>query len=118
MNNLKERKPAVKITLISGREIIANVDLNLVEKAIEFSKMLKIDWMLINSSSISTVELYEPDKIEDFIFSITDGILKARLIQIRKERKEKNLSLNSVQHLMQIYTDRFWEINNDKSQEW
>lgn len=43
MNELKERKPAVKITLISGREIIANVNLNLVEKAIEFSKMLKID---------------------------------------------------------------------------
>lgn len=43
MNELKERKPAVKITLISGREIIANVNLNLVEKAIEFSKMLKVD---------------------------------------------------------------------------
>ena len=118
MNELKERKPAVKITLISGREIIANVNLNLVEKAMEFSKMLKVDWMLINSSSISTVEIYEPDKIEDFIFSITDRMVKGRLLQIRKERKEKNLPLNSVQHLMQIYTDRFWEISNEESQEW
>jgi len=118
MNELKERKPAVKITLISGREIIANVNLNLVEKAIEFSKMLKIDWMLINSSSISTVEIYEPDKVEDFIFSITDLKIRSKLLQIRKERKDKNLPLNSVQHLMQIYTNRFWEINNVESQEW
>lgn len=118
MNELKERKPAVKITLISGREIIANVNLNLVEKAIEFSKMLKVDWMLINSSSISTVEIYEPDKIEDFILSITDTRIRSKLLQIRRERKEKNLSLNSVQHLMQIYTDRFWEIKNGESQEW
>lgn len=118
MNELKERKPAVKITLISGREIIANVDLNIVEKAIEFSKMLKIDWMLINSSSISTVELYEPDKVEDFIFSITDLKVRSKLLQIRKERKEKGLSLNSVQHLMQIYTDRFWEISNVESNKW
>ncbi len=117
MSNLKERKPSVKIILISGREIIANVDLNTIEKAIEFSKMLKINWMLINSNSISTVELYEPDKIEDFIFSITDTIIRSRLLQIRKERKDKNLSLNSIQHLMQIYTDRFWEINNEESQE-
>ena len=63
--------------------------------------------MLINSNSISTVELYEPDKVEDFIFSITDRTMKDRLLEIRKERKEKNLPLNSVQHLMQIYTDRF-----------
>ena len=118
MNELKERKPAVKITLISGREIIANVNLNLVEKAIEFSKMLKIDWMLINSSSISTVEIYEPDKVEDFIFSITDLKVRSKLLQIRSERKDKNLPLNSVQHLMQIYTNRFWEINNGESQEW
>lgn len=63
--------------------------------------------MLINSSSISTVEIYEPDKIEDFILSITDTRIRSKLLQIRRERKEKNLSLNSVQHLMQIYTDRF-----------
>ena len=114
MNEIKEWKPLVKITLISGREIFTAVDISLLNKSLENSKFVKLNWMLINSWSVSTVEPYNGNDVDQYIVSITDSVIRERLREIQKERKMKNLSLNWVKHLIQIYTDRFWEIKNDK----
>lgn len=118
MADLAESKPLYKITLISGREIITSINMDLMEKAIASSKMIKAAGVLINSSSISTVEPYRWDDIDHFLVGITDPIMKDQLQEILKERKSKNLQTRGVEHLMQIYTDRFWEISNDKTNEW
>lgn len=114
MNEIKEWKPLVKITLISGREIITSISLEMIEKAIQNKVMIKTWWVLINSGSISTVEPYNWNEIDQYIVSITDSVMRERLQEIQKERKNKNFSINWVKHLIQIYTDRFWEIKNDK----
>jgi hypothetical protein len=41
MKELAESKPLYKITLISGREIITSINMDLMEKAIASSKMIK-----------------------------------------------------------------------------
>jgi molybdenum cofactor biosynthesis enzyme MoaA len=116
MWELTESKPLVKITLISGREFIADINQEVLQKAMEMgTKIVKINWILINVWSISTVEPYNADVIEQFINWITDIGIKDRLWEIYKERKSKNLRIADVKHLMQIYTDRFWEISNEKS---
>jgi hypothetical protein len=114
MNEIKEWKPLVKITLISGREIFTAVDISLLNKSLENSKFVKLNWMLINSWSISTVEPYNGNDVDQYIVSITDSVIRERLREIQKERKAKNFSINWVKHLIQIYTDRFWEISNGK----
>jgi len=118
MADLAESKPLYKITLISGREIITSVSMDLIEKAMATSKMIKAAWVLINSSSISTVEQYRWDDIDHFLVWITDPIMKDKLQEIIKERKSKNLQTRGVEHLMQIYTDRYEKINNGECNEW
>ena len=118
MADLAESKPLYKITLISGREIITSINMDLMEKAIASSKMIKAAWVLINSSSISTIEPYRWDDIDHFLVWITDPIMKDQLQGILKERKSKNLQTRGVEHLMQIYTDRYKKINNEEINEW
>lgn len=118
MADLAESKPLYKITLISGREIITSINMDLMEKAIASCKMIKAAWVLINSSSISTIEPYRWDDIDHFLVWITDPTMKDQLQEILKERKSKNLQTRGVNHLMQIYTDRFWKISNEESDEW
>lgn len=118
MAELAESKPLYKITLISGREIITSINMDLMEKAIASSKMIKAAWILINSSSISTIEQYRWDDIDHFLVWITDPIMKDQLQEIIKERKSKNLQTRGVEHLMKIYTDRFWEISDAEDSEW
>lgn len=114
MGEIKERKPLVKVTLIGWREILTDVDLKKLEKAIEISKMVKINGILVNTSSISTLEPFEWDDMEVFILSISDPIVRSRLREILEERKSKHFLTNWVQHLISIYSDRFWEITIDK----
>ena len=118
MNTLAESKPLFKITLIGWREIITSINMDLMEKAITSSKMIKAWWILINSSSISTVEPYRWDDIDHFLVGITDPNLKDKLQEILKERKSKNLQTRWVEHLMSIYTDRYWEISNAEDEKW
>lgn len=119
MTELAESKPLYKITLIGGREIITSINMDLMEKAIAWNvKMIKAWWILINASSISTVEPYDGDDIDHYLIGIKDGILKTRLQEILTERKNRNLQTRWVKHLMQIYMDRFWEISDDKTNEW
>lgn len=118
MTKLAESKPLFKITLISGREIITSINMDLMEKAIANAKMIKAGGVLINSSSISTIEPYRWDDIDHFLVGITDPIMKDQLNEILNERKAKNLQTRGVEHLMKIYTDRFWEISNVEDSEW
>ena len=114
MNEIKEWKPLVKITLINWREIISNINIEKLEKAMSLWQMIKVNWILINSHSISTIENYNWNEIDQYIANITDELMKDRLLVIYNERKNKKLVTNWVKHLMQIFTDRFWEIKNDK----
>ena len=118
MADLAESKPLYKITLISGREIITSINMDLMEKAIANAKMIKAAWVLINSSSISTIEPYRWDDIDHFLVWITDPIMKDQLQEILKERKSKNLQTRGVEHLMQIYTDRYKKISDVEDTEW
>jgi hypothetical protein len=43
MNEIKEWKPLVKITLISGREIFTTVDIGLLNKSLENCKFVKLN---------------------------------------------------------------------------
>lgn len=118
MAELAESKPLYKITLISGREIITSINMELIEKAMANAKMIKAGGVLINSSSISTVEPYRWDDIDHFLVGITDPIMKDQLQEILQERKSKNLQTRGVEHLMSIYTDRYWKISNAEDEKW
>lgn len=119
MTELAESKPLYKITLIWGREIITSINMEVMEKAIAWNvKMIKAWWVLINTSSISTIEPYDGDDIDHYLIGISDGVLKTRLLEILTERKNRNLQTRGVKHLMQIYMDRFWKINDEETKEW
>lgn len=118
MTKLAESKPLRKVTLKSGREIITSITGDTIEKAVMTARMIKLAWILVNTDVISTVEPYRWDDIDHFLVGITDPIMKDQLNEILKERKSKNLQTRGVEHLMKIYTDRFWEINNAEDSEW
>lgn len=118
MKELAESKPLYKVTLKNGREIITSINSDLIEKAVMTAKMIKLSWILVNTDMISTVEPYNGDDIDHYLVWLNDDVMIDRLKKILLERKGKNLQTRWVKHLMQIYTDRFWEISNDKSQEW
>lgn len=118
MTKLTESKPLRKVTLKSGREIITSITGDTIEKAVMTARMIKLAWILVNTDVISTVEPYRGDDIDHFLIGITDPIMKDKLQEILKERKSKNLQTRGVEHLMQIYTDRYEKINNEENKEW
>ena len=60
----------------------------------------------MNVNEIKFVEPYVPNDIEIFIATQTDPEVKKQLQQIMKERQEKNLKTNGVDHLRNIYETR------------
>ena len=118
MNQLKEWKELSKIVLIGWKEFITDTPKDLLYKAIETGKIIKIDWKMINTASISYVEPFLANEIDQFVISITDLQVKERLQGIIKERKEKNLTINGLEHLLSIYISRFWEISTIEVNKW
>ena len=118
MNELKEYKELTKIVLIGWKEFITDTPKEMLYKAIEVGKMIKVDGKMINTASISYVEPFMANEIEQFVCSITDLQVKERLQGIIKERKEKNLTINGLEHLLSIYISRFWEISTIEVNKW
>lgn len=70
------------------------------------SKFVKISWNIVNVNEINFIEPYKPTDIEIFIATQTDPQVKQELQKIIKEREEKNLKTNGVEHLREIYETR------------
>lgn len=69
-------------------------------------KFMKIGWKIINTSDIRSVEKYLADDMEMYILSQEDP-KKQRLLEILQERKNSNFKTKGIEHLEQIYQDRF-----------
>ena len=72
-------------------------------------QFISIGWGVVNKFEIFTIDPYIPSEIDGYIAWITDKVVRDRLKEIVKERKDKWLKMNGVQHLIQIYTDRHGE---------
>ena len=108
----------MKIVLIGWKEFITDTPKDMLYKAIEAWKIIKIDGRMINTASISYVEPFVANEIDQFVYSITDLQVRERLQAILKERKDKNLTTNGIEHLLSIYISRFWEIKTIEINRW
>lgn len=64
---------------------------------------------LVNKYEIKWAKKYIPNDMQMFIFSQNKEVSE-RLQAIYNERKEKLLPTNWVEHLLEIYTKRFWDV--------
>lgn len=119
MGEIKPYQEVCVITRKDGNTIQTTATLDQLEKLInEWPQMLRFWDQLINKYDIISVEKQKLSELDAFIASVTDDEIKKRFKAIQKERKDKNLSINWVKHLIQIYTDRFGEISNAEDEKW
>ncbi len=52
---------------------------------------------------------HSPDSVETYILTTQDMIVRERLNEIYKDRKEKKLNIAGVEHLLEIYQSRYGE---------
>ena len=115
MWELKEYKKISVITLSNGNELMTDKSPEEILKVVNSGvKFVNIGGKVVNVNAIWTIDPKQADDINMFILGITDTIVRDRLNDIKKERENKWLKLNGVQHLIQIYEDRFWEIGMQK----
>lgn len=118
-NWIKEYQQICVITKKDGSVIQTTASLEVLEKMInDGPQMLRFWDELVNRYEIIWVKKQQINWLDAYIANITDTTVKQRMRDIIKERESKNLKTNGVNHLIQIYTDRFWEISNEESQEW
>lgn len=97
----------VCVHLFSGDVLLWNGNIDQINLVLQqATKFVKISWNVVNINEIKFVEPYSPTDIEVFIATQTDPIVKKELQQIMKERQEKNLKTNGVDHLRWIYETR------------
>ncbi len=102
-----ENQNFVCVHLFSWDSILANWTVDEMFSVLQNgSKFVKISWNVVNINEIKFVEPYNPNDIEIFIATQTDSKIKNDLQKIMKERDEKNLKTNGVEHLRSIYETR------------
>ncbi|HAH19086.1 MAG TPA: hypothetical protein DCL29_08825 [Eubacterium sp.] len=69
---------------------------------------------MINVNIIGRVKLVEATDIDLFLLGITDTIVRDRMKAILEERKNKGVKTNGVQHLIQIYEDRYGKFGGEE----
>lgn len=108
MNAIKEYQEMCIITRKNGDDIQTTASLEQLEQLINnWPQMIRFGDELVNKYEIIGVRKVVMNDIDSYIASITDAEMKKRLKDILKERKEKWLSINWTQHLMDIYNSRF-----------
>jgi hypothetical protein len=96
------------ITRKNGEDIQTTATLEQLEQLINnWPQMIRFWDELVNKYEIIGVRKVVMWELDTYIASITDNDMKAKLRKIVKERKEKWLSINWTQHLMDIYNSRF-----------
>lgn len=119
MWEIKPYQEVCVITRKDGSTIQTTATLDQLEKLInEWPQMLRFWDQLVNKYDIMLVEKQKLNELDAFIASIVDTEVKNRLRAIQKERKDKNLSINWIEHLLQIYISRFWEISTIEVNRW
>ena len=108
MNAIKEYQEMCVITRKNGEDIQTTATLEQLEQLINnWPQMIRFWDELVNKYEIIGVRKVVMWELDTYIASITDNDMKAKLRKIVKERKEKWLSINWTQHLMDIYNSRF-----------
>lgn len=108
MNAIKEYQEMCIITRKNGEDIQTTASLEQLEQLINnWPQMIRFGDELVNKYEITGVKKVVMNDIDNYISSITDAEMKKRLKDIVKERKVKWLSINWVNHLMDIYQNRF-----------
>lgn len=106
MTELSLPKDIVMITLKNWQSIFTGGTVEQVAQSLESKSFVVIDWFGFNKFEVQTFEKYNPNDIEMYILAQTDKEVQKKLRSIYNERKDKNLKINWVKHLMQIYEDR------------
>ena len=106
MTELSLPKDIVIIRLKNWKPIFTSGTVEQVALLLESKSFVVIDWFGFNRFEVETFEKYDPDDVEMYILSQTDKTIQKKLRDIYNERKEKNLKINWVNHLIQIYKDR------------
>lgn len=108
MNAIKEYQEMCIITRKNGDDIQTTATLEQLEQLINnWPQMIRFWDELVNKYEIIWVKKVVMWELDTYIASITDNDMKSKLRKIVKERKEKWLSINWVNHLMDIYQNRF-----------
>lgn len=108
MNAIKEYQEMCIITRKNWDDIQTTASLEQLEQLINnWPQMIRFWDELVNKYEITGVKKVVMNDIDNYISSITDAEMKKRLKDIVKERKAKWLSINWVNHLMDIYQNRF-----------
>ena len=108
MNAIKEYQEMCIITRKNWDDIQTTATLEQLEQLINnWPQMIRFWDELVNKYEIIWVRKVVMWELDTYIASITDNDMKAKLRKIVKERKEKWLSINGVNHLMEIYQNRF-----------
>jgi len=107
MTELSLPKEMVIIRLKSWKAVFTAWTVEQVANLLESRSFIAIDWFWFNRFEVETFEKYCPDDIEMYILSQWDKLVQDRLWWIYNERKNKNLSINWVEHLMTIYRNRY-----------
>ena len=114
MWELAEYKKISVITLSNWKELTTDKSPEDILKVVNSGvKFVNIGGKVVNVNAIWTIDPKQADDVDTFILGITDVIVRDRLNDIKKERENKKLNLNGVQHLLQIYKDRFGEFGGE-----
>ena len=114
MWELAEYKKISIITLSNWNELMTDKSPEEILKVVNSGvKFVNIGGKVVNVNAIWTIDPKQADEISGFILGITDAIVRDRLNDIKKERENKWLKLNWVQHLLQIYKDRYGEFGGE-----
>lgn len=106
MAELSLPKDIVIIRLKNWKSIFTGGTVEQVAQLLESRSFVVIDWFGFNKFEVETFEKYNPNDVEMYILSQTDKEVQKKLWEIYNERTSKNLKINWVNHLMQIYEDR------------
>ncbi len=106
---IKLYKKLTAIKLKDWEIITTELPVQSLAKMLNENDFIIIWWVGFWKFEVKTFKEFDPTEVDSFIYT-QPSPKKERLMKILKEREEKNFNTESVEHLLRIYGDRYWEI--------
>lgn len=107
-NSIKQYEQLTMIYLKDWDALRTTLSLDEIAKKLNQSEFLVIDWVGFSRYEVKTFKVYKPDDIEQYCLS-QEKSKRDMLFWIINERKEKWLTTNWINHLLEIYDKRQWQ---------
>lgn len=107
MSNITIPKQVTTIELKDWQTISVLESMKVIEEKLNKNEFIRLWDIGFNRYEVRKRYVQNLDDIDQYIIAITDPVMKQRLKEIIRERKEKTLNTNWVTHLLEIYNKRY-----------